>query len=268
MNISKANRFNLDNAISLINRSSNKTEELKKIEEQAKEKIKNNPVTKFEGNTSVNPPKLTITSAEGITHFDFIQDIEEFSADKKKQIRSLINESIKRPNSWAGDYYKMDGVQTSLQLQLISEKLIPEKYKEQMNQAIKAYKEEGTNYELLISKALDTAKEKLYAKFPLTREESKSSKDITTVFNERQQTINSFYNELDFSTPTKFVESFENVLAKYKDHQKNLYNSSDALLQGFQEDLRNKWNNFASKFEEMQSFKLPTNQNSLYDFSV
>ncbi|GLC88785.1 hypothetical protein [Lysinibacillus piscis] len=264
MNIIKTNGFNVENAVSLRNHSLNKGEELKKIEEQAKEIIKNNPAVKFENDTSVSSPKLTVVDSGDIAPFEFINDIEELSSDEKDRIMKLIQESIKKPGAWAGDYYKMTRAQTGMQLQLITERLIPDKYKEQMGQAIQQYQEESYNYELKIQEALY----RNVQKSPILRSKSKSFDEIKSFVNEQEKTIKGFYNELDLSNPAKFTESFEKMLANFKNHQQNLYNDSDKLLQGFQEELRTKWNDFISNFQEMQSFKLPTAQSPKYNFSV
>lgn len=267
MNISKTIGVNWENAISLKNTLSNEREELKKIEEQAREQIKNNPVDKFEKEPSATPVKLTATVVQlhNREKFDFIVGIDELSIDEKRTIMNLIEEATKKASGGNGDYFQMERAQTGIQLQLIAEKLIPEKYQEQMQQAIKDYQEEEFNN-------AKSSYEQMIVKFekdesPLGAKMLARFKESLPKFIEQEQKMSGLYHELNLSNPSKFVESFENVLTHLKNEQMKSFASNNSI-QADQEALRTKWNNFVSKFPEIQSFQLPTTQNAAYNFSI
>ncbi|MFF5995078.1 hypothetical protein AAGS61_10005 [Lysinibacillus sp. KU-BSD001] len=269
MNIASLNTksLNMQNAVSLKNNSLSKNEQLKQIEEQAREIIQNNPAVKFEGNTSVNPSEIKVTVTGEMAHFDFIKDIEELSSDEKRNIHRLIQQSIKKPNGGTGDYFIMDRAQAGVQLQLIAEKLIPDKYKDQMEQVIKNYQEEGYNFDVKIYEAAQANYNKLLTKFPSLGEKSIMANGIKSL-EEQEQTFRSFYSELNLSSQATFVQSFENALTKFKENQKNLENSLDDVLHQFQDELRTKWNDFASILNDSKVYKLPTAETSFIDISL
>ncbi|KOY80752.1 hypothetical protein I6G82_10115 [Lysinibacillus macroides] len=263
MNITKLMGVNWDNAVSLNNYSSNKSEESIKIEEQIRAHIKNIPIDTFERDPSATPVKLTAIEVppEGRERFKFIAGINERSIEERKNIMNLIEQSVKNPSAWSGDYSKMFRAQTGMQLQVIAEKLIPKKYQEQMGRAIKEYQEEGYKRGFIIHEALQAEYKKILT------ETGRSSSIIKSDFQEKEHAIRGFYRELDFSNPSNFIQSFEKVLENYKDSQKS-DKDYDKVIRGYQEDLRTKWNEFASILEEMQSFKLPTTKNSLYNILI
>lgn len=129
--------------MSLKNHSLIKNKELKQIEEQAKVSIKNNSTITNRGNASINPSEIKVNVTGEMAHFNFIKGMDELSLDEKRKIDMLIKKSIEKPKGGTGDYFVMDRAQTNAQLQLIADKLIPEKYKDQMNKAIKSYQEDG-----------------------------------------------------------------------------------------------------------------------------
>ena len=269
MQISVLNHKVLDtrNAISLHNQSPKQSDELKKIEEQFKEIQKNKLPVKLGGNASIDPSEIKVTVTGEMAHFNFINDIEELSEDEKKNISRLIQQSVKKPNGGTGDYFIMDRAQTSTQLQYIADKLIPEKYKDEMNEAIKNYQEEGYNLQVKIYEVAQAKMDELVAKFPSLGEKSIMANGIKTL-EEQEKAIYNLYSELDLSSQTNFVQSFENVLTKFKENQQQLKNSPTDVLHKFQDELRTKWNDFASVLNDATVYKLPTADKSLFDFRL
>ena len=264
MIIQQTNKLNWENAISLKNSSSSKNEQLKQIEEQAKEIIKNNPAATIKGGTSVNPSEIKVTITGEMAHFDFIKDIEGLSSDEKRNINRLTRQSIKKPNGGTGDYFIMDRAQSNRQLQLIAEKLIPEKYKEQMNEAIKNYQEEGYNFQVQIYEAAQASMDELGAKFSSLGKKSILTGGIKAL-QQQEKMMNDLYSGLDLSSQSNFVQSFEGILKQFKENQLQLKNSPEDVLNRNLEELRSKWNDFASLLNDSTVYKLPTAEKPLID---
>lgn len=264
MNILNSNQLKWENSISLKNYSSNKNEKLKEIEKQAKESIKNSPAVKTKENASVNSSEIQINVTGEMAHFDFIKDMEELNSDERRNISRLIQQSVKQPSGGTSDYFIMDRVQTTAQLQVIADKLIPEKYKEQMNKAIKNYQEEGYNFQVQIYKAAQASMDELSDKYP-----SLGKKTILTEGTKKLQEQETFtynlYNGLDLSNHSTFVQSFETILTNFKENQLQLKNSPEDVLNRYQDELRLKWNDFATMLNDSKVYKLPTTGNSVID---
>lgn len=269
MQINVLNNKVLDtkNAISLNNQSPKQSDELKKVEEQFKEIQKNKLPVKLGGNASIDPSEIKVTVTGEMVHFNFINDIEELSENEKKNISQLIQQSVKKPNGGTGDYFITDRAQTSIQFQYIAEKLIPEKYKDEMNEAIKNYQEEGYNLQVKIYEAAQAKMDELVAKFPSLGEKSIMANGIKTL-EEQEKAIYDLYSELDLSNQANFVQSFENVLTKFEENQQQLKNSPTDVLYQFQDELRTKWNDFASMLNDPTVYKLPTAEKSLFDIRL
>ena len=259
--------LNTQNAISLHNQSPQKNDKLQKLEEQFEEIHKQQLPNQVGSNTSISPSELKVTIQGEMAHFNFINDIEELSPDEKKNISRLIHQSVKKPNGGTGDYFIMDRAQTSIQLQYIAEKFIPEKYKDEMNQAIKNYQEEGYNLQVKIYEAEQEKMDNLVVKFPSLGEKSIMTNGIKTL-EEQEKSINGLYSELDLSSQANFVQSFENILTKFKENQQQLKNSPTDVLHKFQDELRTKWNDFASMLNDPTMYKLPTADKSLFDIRL
>lgn len=73
---------------------------------------------------------------------------------------------------------------------------------------------------------------------------------------EQEKMIDGLYSELDLSSQSNFVQSFENILTKFKENQQHLKNSPDYALNKFQDELRVKWNDFASMLNDSKVSKL------------
>ncbi|TFD94358.1 hypothetical protein [Jeotgalibacillus sp. R-1-5s-1] len=266
MNINKTG-FSTDHAISLTNTFSSQREDVKKIEEKAREQIKNNPVDQFARADSGAPVNLTATVVELYNRekFNFIIGINEISIDDKRTIMNLIEKTTQKASAGNGDYFQMERAQTGMQLQLIAEKLIPEKYQEQMQQAIKDYQEEEFNhakrsYEQMITKFENDKSDlgkRMFARFTAA----------LPIFISQEEKVKGFYQDIDLSNPSKLAESFEKALADMGDEQKKSM-AHVGVIQADQEALRTKWNEFTSIFPRLQSFQLPTAQKAVYDFSV
>lgn len=266
MNISSLNNRFLEqqNALALHQQSAHKTDQLQKAEEQIKEMLKKKPTEKVGSKTSINPEAIKVSVQGEMAHFEFMKDMEGLSSDEKRHISRLIQQSVKKPNGGTGDYFIMDRAQTTAQLQLIADKLIPEKYKEQMNEAIKNYQEEGYNFQVKIYEAAQTSMDELSAKYP-----SVGKKTILTDGMKRLQEQETFayglYSGLDFSSQSTFVQSFETILTQFKENQLQLKNSPEDVLSQYQDELRVKWNDYASLLNASEVYKLSTAGNSIFD---
>lgn len=109
--------------------------------------IKNNLTVKIPGNKTTKPVELTVLSTGESAHFDFVKDMKEWSPEERQRISQLIYKSLEKPSSsGTGSSSAMHCAQTIAQLQLIADKLNPEQYKNQMNEAIKGYQKEGYDF--------------------------------------------------------------------------------------------------------------------------
>jgi len=266
MNISSLNNklLNLQNAASLHNQSAHKNNQSKKIEEQMKEILKEQSIQKVGSNTSINPDDIKVSIQGEMAHFDFIKDIEELSSDEKKNISRLIQQSVKKPSGGTSDYFIMDRAQTTAQLQLIADKLIPEKYKEQMNEAIKNYQIEGYDLQVQIYKAAQASMDELSTKYPSLGKKTILT-DGTQKLQEQEAFAYSLYGRLDLSNQSTFVQSFETILTNFKENQLQLKNSPEDVLNHYQDELRSKWNDFATMLNDSKVYKLPTTDYSVID---
>ena len=263
MNISSLNNryLNLQNATSLHHQSSNKSNQSQKIEEQLKEILKEQPAQKVGGNTSINPEDIKVSVQGEMAHFEFVKDIEGLSSDEKRSISRLIQQSVKNPSGGTGDYFIMNRAQTTAQLQLIADKLIPEKYKEQMNEAIKNYQQEGYDHQVRIYEAAQANMDKLSASLGKKTILTEGTKKLQ----EQEAFASSLYGGLDLSNQSTFVQSFETILTNFKENQLQLKNSPEQVLNQFQDELRAKWNDFATMLNDSNVYKLPTAENSVID---
>lgn len=264
MNILNNKKLNLEHSMSLKNHSLIKNKELKQIEEQAKVSIKNNSTITNRGNASINPSEIKVNVTGEMAHFNFIKDMDELSLDEKRKIDMLIKKSIEKPKGGTGDYFVMDRAQTNAQLQLIADKLIPEKYKDQMNKAIKSYQEDGLNFQVKIYEAAQERMDKLSSKYPTLGKKTIATTGIKTLQEQEKKMVGS-YNQLDLSSQSNFVQSFETILTNFKENQLQLKNSPEDVLNQFQDELRAKWNDFATLFNDSKIYKHPTVNNSVID---
>lgn len=118
MNISNLNHtlLNRQNATSLHNQTVHKSDTVKNVEEQMKNKLKEQPTQKVGNGISINPKDLKVSIQGEMAHFDFVKDIEGLSAEEKQHISQLIGHSVKKPTGGTSDYFVMDRAQTTVQL--------------------------------------------------------------------------------------------------------------------------------------------------------
>lgn len=266
MNILNTRKLNLEHSISFKNPLLIKNKELKQIEEKAKDSIKNDSTTMNRGNASINPSEIKVNVTGEMAHFDFIKDMDELSIDEKRKIGILIQKSVEKPKGGTSDYLVMDRAQTSEQLQLIADKLIPEKYKEQMDKAIKSYQEDGFNFQAKIYKAAQAHMDELSSKYPTLGKKTIATNGIKTL-QEQENMMAGFYNQLDLSNQSNFVQSFETILTNFKENLLQLKYSPEDIL-NLQDELRAKWNDFATMFNDSKVYKLPTIRNSVIDVRI
>lgn len=266
VNISKLNHtfLNRQNAISLQHQTSHKSESVQNVEEQMKDRLKEQPIQTVGNGTSINPADIKVTVQGEMAHFDFVKDIEGLSAEEKQQISQLIQHSVKKPAGGTSDYFVMDRAQTTAQLQLIADKLIPEKYKDQMYEAIKNYQKEGMDLQVRMYEAGQEIMDQLSASYPSLGKSSILTEGMKTL-QEQEAWTSTLYGGLDDSNQSTFVQSFEAILANFKENQLQLKNSSEEVLNRYQDELRSKWNDFATLFNDATVYKLPTNHNSVID---
>lgn len=259
VNISKLNHqtLSLQNAIALQTKP--KSDSLQKVAEQMKDYVKAQPTPTFDKSESAG--KLTII--EG-THFQFVHEMEGLSTDEKRRISQLIGQSVKQPAGGTGSYFMMDRAQSTAQLQLIADKLIPEKYKEQMNEAIQSYQAEGYNFQLKIYEAAQANMDNLAKQYPSIGKQNILADGMQRL-QEQEKRMTGYYAELDFFSQSSFVQSFETVLSKFKDGELQQKSSPETVLNQYQDELRAKWNDFASLFNDSAIFKLSTAEHAVFD---
>lgn len=267
MNISSLNHKTLDlhNATSLHN--VRKSESLEKVEEQMKGKVIEQPSPFVASNTPINREEIKVSIQGELAHFQFVQDIEELSADEKRHIDRLIQQSVSKPTGGTGSYFVMDRAQSTAQLQIIAEKLIPEKYQEQMNEAIKSFQEDRYNYDVKLYEAFQSHMDDLTAQHPSIGKKT-ILQDGMQRLQEQESFMNNLYSGLDFSTQSSFVHSFETALMKFKEEQLQQKNSPESVLNQYQEDLRGKWNDFAIMLNDPNVYQLSTAGNSVFDVKL
>ena len=256
--------MNRQNATPLHNQATHKPDTVQKVEEQMKDILKEQPTQKVGSNTSINRDDIKVSIQGEMAHFDFVKDIEGLSSDEKKQISQLIQQSVKKPKGGTSDYFIMDRAQTTAQLQLIADKLIPEKYKEQMNEAIKNYQQEGQDLQVRIYEAAQVSMDKLSAKYPSLNKSTILTNGSKTL-QEQEAFASILYGGLDLSNQSTFVQSFETILTNFKENQLQLKNSPEEVLSRYQDELRSKWNDFATMLNDSTVCKLPTMDNSIID---
>lgn len=266
MNISNLNHtlLNRQNATSLHNQTVHKSDTVKNVEEQMKNKLKEQPTQKVGNGISINPKDLKVSIQGEMAHFDFVKDIEGLSAEEKQHISQLIGHSVKKPTGGTSDYFVMDRAQTTVQLQLIADKLIPEKYKDQMHEAIKNYQKEGMDFQVRIYEAAQGKMDQLSASYPSLGKSSILIEGMKTL-QEQEAWVSTLYSGLDGSNQSTFVQSFEAILGNFKENQLQLKNSPEEVLNRYQDELRSKWNDFATLFNDSTIYKLPTHHNSVID---
>lgn len=185
-------------------------------------------------------------------------------AEEKHQIGQLIQHSVQKPAGGTSDYFVMDRAQTTAQLQFIADKLIPEKYKDQMHEAIKNYQKEGMDLQVQIYEAAQSKMDQLSASYPSLGKSSILTEGMKTL-QEQEAWTSTLYGGLDDSNQSTFVQSFEAILANFKENQLQLKNSSEEVLNRYQDELRSKWNDFATLFNDATVYKLSTNHHSMID---
>lgn len=266
MNISNLNHsiLNRQNATSLQHQTVHKSDTVKNVEEQMKDKLKEQPTQKVGNGVSINPEDLKVSIQGEMAHFDFVKDIEGLSAEEKQHISQLIEHSVKKPTGGTSDYFVMDRAQTTAQLQFIADKLIPEKYKDQMQEAIKNYQKEGIDLQVRMYEAAQAKMDQLSASSPSLDKSSILTEGMNTL-QEQEAWASTLYSGLDGSNQSTFVQSFEAILANFKENQLQLKNSPEEVLNRYQDELRSKWNDFATLFNDAAVYKLPTHHNSVID---
>ena len=252
------------NAISLHNQTVHKSDTVKKVEEQMKDRLKEQPTQKVGNGTSINPEDLKVSIQGEMAHFDFVKDMEGLSAEEKQQISQLIQHSVKKPTGGTSDYFVMDRAQTTAQLQFIADKLIPGKYKDQMHEAIKNYQKEGMDLQVRMYEVAQAKVDQLSASYPSLGKSSILTEGMKTL-QEQEAWASTLYSGLDDSNQSTFVQSFEAILGNFKENQLQLKNSPEEVLNRYQDELRSKWNDFATLFNDSTIYKLPTNHNSVID---
>ena len=61
------------------------------------------------------------------------------------------------------------------------------------------------------------------------------------------------------------MQSFETILTNIKENQLQLKNSPEGVLNRYQDELRSKWNDFATMLNDSKVYKLPTTDYSVID---
>lgn len=215
-------------------------------------------------------------------HFAFVDEIKEFNRFDKSRLMEIIEEISRKPYHSSGghDTDALFLAQTKFELEQLAEKMIPEKYQEQMQQAIQIYMEDISENHI---KSQISAYESFY-KLALTKPFLTSLK--TGVEKNLQQledgthrmyAANKLYTDLFKQLKTvkesNFIHEYEKILDTFLVEQKNFYGefwnkNHEAETKQIQEKMRMKWNTLATHFSQFASHRLSTTASPLINAKI
>ena len=107
----------------------------------------------------------------------------------------------------------------------------------------------------------------LYAKFPsITKKTTITSRKAS--LEEQEKTATNRQSNLDFSNQSNFIKSFETILKDFEENELKQINSPEKALNRFQDELRAKWNDFATMLGNSEVYQLPTAEHSVFDIRL
>lgn len=239
----------------------------KAVEEQLKHKLNDQPNEKVGNGIAIDPSMLRVTRDDATAYFAFVNDMEQVSTEEKQRIHTLIAHSVKKPAGGTTDYFVMDYAQTKAQLQLIANELIPAQYKGKMEEAINQYENDSLGFQVRMYEVAQQKMDALRAAYP-TLEKSDILANGVNKLQQLQQWTTTLYSTLDHSTHATFVQSFEAALNEFKENQLQTNNSPEEAVHRYQQELRSKWNDFATVFPKATLYKLPTASNPIMNIQV
>lgn len=261
MNISKLNHYSLQHESTIQLQHRQKSSDIQKIEQQMKDKL---PKTTPHVSSTDAVPKLEAKIGGHAKHFQFIQDIEELSADDKKKIDQLVMSSLRMRSDGTDDFMQMNTAQSIAQLKLIADKLIPSSHQEEMHQAIQAYERDAIDEHVNMYRAAQKAMDPLSAQLGKSDILERGTKKV----HEQHTWMTAAYSNLDFTNQSTFVQSFEATLQTLTEHRIANDTWKTSVLRADEEALRVKWNDFATLFNDAAVFKLPTTAQSAIDMKI
>ena len=251
-------------AVSLQTKRANVSETL---EAQMKDKVNNHQNAKIGDGTTINPNEIKVSVSGPMAHFDFVKDMEGLNEKEKQHISRVIAQSVQQPTGGTNDYHVMSRAQSVAQLQLIAEKLIPAQYQSHMQQAIQKFEQEDMAYQVKLYEAAQSSMDKLSDAYPSVGK-STILQDGIEKLNALNSWTTAMYNGLDTSSTAAFVQSYEQILAQFKDQQLQISNNPESVLNQFQDELRTKWNDFASLLNDPSIHTVSTSKQSTYDIRL
>lgn len=261
MNISKLNHYSLQHESTIQLQHRQKSSDIQKIEQQMKDKL---PKTTPHVSSTDAVPKLEAKVGGHAKHFQFIQDIEELSADDKKKIDQLVMSSLRMRSDGTDDFMQMNTAQSIAQLKLIADKLIPSSHQEEMHQAIQAYERDAIDEHVNMYRAAQKAMDPLSAQLGKSDILERGTKKV----HEQHTWMTAAYSNLDFTNQSTFVQSFEAALQTLTDKRTQTDVWQPHVLKADEEGLRAQWNRFATVLNDPAIFKLPSAEQSIFDIQA
>lgn len=249
------------------------------IENQNKVSLrKNSSLDKLKAGTI---EKVNTKEKDLYKYFSFIDDIEEFNRFDKSELMEVIKDISRKPYHSSGGH-ETDALflaQTKFELEQIAKKMVPEKYQEQMQQALQSYMEDMHKNHLESKKSAYESFYKLALTKPfLTSLKTGVEKNLQQLENgtHRMYVANKLYSDL-FEQLKKveqsdFIHEYEKILDTFLVEQKKFYGefwnkSHEAETKQIQEKMRLKWN-FAMHFSQLANQRLSTTTSPLIDTKV
>jgi|GEM_PF-2780866 len=223
------------------------------------------------------PVELKITRMPGevdiYDYFSFIDDIPDFDERDKSIMYSTIQQSVNFNVNGIAEGKVFAIAQTSLELSIFSDKLIPEAYQEKMNQAIKSMETDRLDaYYKQHKSILEQFYKTMSSLSPPLKDSvdslAKEIKQIEAATHDIQKAANQYVSWFnDIKGTDQFVQDYEQTLQKFE--QMELKGSNDSqmmkIVNDIKEQMRNKWNKFAGKLQFGNQYQLSTRYVSAID---